>query len=112
MTIAAIYARKSKEQHGVSDEAKSIIRQVARGREYALRKGWAVADEEYVCGDDGISGAEFESRDGLMRLLAALTPQPPFGVLIVMSKDRLGREQYESVYHLKRLAQAGVRVFE
>ena len=112
MTIAAIYARKSKTQHGVSDEAKSIVRQITRGKEYAAGKSWAVADEEYVCADDGISGAEFESRDGLMRLLAALKPNPPFDVLIMMSKDRLGREQYESAYNLKRFAQAGVRVFE
>ncbi len=42
----------------------------------------------------------------------ALTPKPPFNVLIVMNKDRLGREQYQSAYSLKRLAQAGVHVFE
>ena len=32
---------------------------------YAERKGWTVADD-HVYVDDGISGAEFENRPGLM----------------------------------------------
>jgi hypothetical protein len=38
--IAAIYARKSTEQHGVSDDAKSVTRQVDHARLFAKRKGW------------------------------------------------------------------------
>ena len=41
--IAAIYARKSTDQN-VSDEEKSITRQVAHSRAYAVKKGWTVAD--------------------------------------------------------------------
>jgi DNA invertase Pin-like site-specific DNA recombinase len=37
-------------------------------------KGWAVATE-HVYVDDGISGAEFAKRPGLLRLINALTPQ-------------------------------------
>ena len=42
----------------VSDEAKSVTRQIEHARVYAIRKGWTVDDAQiYV--DDGISGAEF-----------------------------------------------------
>jgi hypothetical protein len=48
-----------------------------RGRAYALKKGWTVAEEHvYV---DGISGAEFERRPGLMALMGSLKPRPPRG---------------------------------
>jgi DNA invertase Pin-like site-specific DNA recombinase len=59
--IAAVYARKSTEQTGVSDGQKSIARQVEHARAYAAGKGWIVADE-HISVDDGISGAEFANR--------------------------------------------------
>ena len=74
--IAAIYARKSTEQHGVSDEEKSVTRQVEHGKAYAAKKGWTVSDE-HIYSDDGISGAEFVKRPRLARLLNALTPNHP-----------------------------------
>ncbi len=106
----ALYARKSSEQRGVSDEAKSVSRQIAHGRAFAVQRGWSVPDE-CVFDDDGVSGAEFERRPGLVRLLEALEPRPRFQVLIVSSMDRLGREQFETNYLLKRITTAGVRVF-
>lgn len=66
--IAAIYCRKSTEQHGVSDDQKSIARQIEHARDYAQRKGWHVANE-HVYTDDGISGAEFANRPGFLRLV-------------------------------------------
>ena len=57
--IAAIYARKSTEQNGVADEARSVTRQIDHAKDYAERKGWMV-DEAAVFVDDGISGAEFK----------------------------------------------------
>ena len=42
--IAVIYARKSTEQN-VSDEEKSVTRQVEHARAYAVKKGWTVAEE-------------------------------------------------------------------
>ena len=107
--IAAIYARKSTDQR-VADEQKSVTRQIAHARAYAARQGWTVADA-YVYVDDGISGAEFARRPGFMRLLNALTPRPPFQALIVSEVSRLGREQLETGYALKQLAEAGVRIF-
>ncbi len=107
--IAAIYARKSTEQNGVADEQKSVTRQIDHARAYAISKGWVVADE-HVYVDDGISGAEFENRPGFVRLLKALKPAT-FTILIVSELSRLGREQLETGYALKRLSVAGVRVF-
>ena len=108
--IAAIYARKSTEQNGVGEEAKSVTRQIEHARAYAATKGWTVA-EAHVYVDDGISGAEFAKRPGLVRLINALRPRPPFQVLVMSEESRLGREQIETAYLLKQLITAGVRVF-
>ena len=108
--IAAIYARKSTEQTGTAEEAKSVTRQIDHARAYAAAKGWTVAEAQiYV--DDGISGAEFAKRPGLVRLINALSPRPPFQVLVMSEESRLGREQIETAYLLKQLITAGVRVF-
>src|SRR5712692_5880479 len=108
--IAAIYARRSTEQRGVPDEERSVTRQIAHARAYAARKGWTVA-EDHLYADDGISGAEFLIRPGFVRLMHALTPRPPFEVLIMSEESRLGREQIETAYALKQIMDAGVRVF-
>jgi site-specific DNA recombinase len=108
--IAAIYARKSTEQFGVADEQKSVARQVDHARAYAERKGWAVADN-YIYVDDGVSGAEFSTRPGLIRVLNALQPRSPFDVLIMMDSSRLGREMIETNYALLQIVNAGVGVF-
>ena len=107
---AAVYARKSTDQNGVADEAKSVTRQIDHARAYAKLKGWNVADA-HVYSDDGVSGAEFAKRPGFLRLMNALKPTPPFDVLIMSEESRLGREAIETAYALKQLVQAGVRVF-
>jgi site-specific DNA recombinase len=108
--IAAIYARKSTDQN-VSDEEKSIARQVEHARAFAARRGWRVA-EEHVYIDDGISGAEFVRRPGLTALLAALRARPaPVQVVITMELSRLGREQTDTAIVLREIIRAGVRVF-
>ena len=108
--IAAIYARKSTEQPGITDAEKSVTRQIDHARTYATRKGWIVADE-HIYVDDGISGAEFANRPGFLRLMNVLRPKPPFQVLIMSEESRLGRESIETAYALKQLVTAGVRVF-
>ena len=107
---AAIYARKSTDQNGIAEEAKSVTRQVDHARAYAKGKGWTVADA-HVYVDDGISGAEFAKRPDFLRLMNALKPAPPFDILIMSEESRLGRESIETAYALKQLVQAGVRVF-
>jgi site-specific DNA recombinase len=108
--IAAVYARKSTEQHEVAEDARSVTRQIERATQYAGTKGWVVA-AEHIYSDDGISGAEFEKRPGFLRLMNALRPRAPFRVLIMSEESRLGREQIETAYALKQLITAGVRVF-
>jgi DNA invertase Pin-like site-specific DNA recombinase len=51
--IAAVYARKSTEPN-VSEDAKSVTRQLEHARAFATERGWTIL-EEYV--DDGVSGA-------------------------------------------------------
>lgn len=87
--IATIYARKSTDQAGMDDEQKSVTRQIEHAREYAVRKGWTVA-ESRVFVDDGISGAEFANRPGFVRLINSLKPRPIFNVLIMSEELRLG----------------------
>src|SRR5499433_1918738 len=108
--IAAIYARKSTEQNGVSDEDKSVTRQIEHAKAYAAKKGWTVSDE-IIFEDDGISGPEFVKRPGFLRLMNALKPKPAFQFLIMSEESRLGREQIETAYALKQIIDAGVRVF-
>ncbi len=110
VVIAAIYVRKSTEQSGVSDDQRSVARQIDHARQYAARKGWAV-DAAHVYVDDGISGAEFTNRPGFVRLMTALKPRPAFQALVMSEESRLGREAIETAYALKQLVQAGVRVF-
>jgi site-specific DNA recombinase len=107
---ASIYARKSNDQSSVSDDQRSVARQVEHARAYAARKGWAVADE-HVYIDEGISGAEFANRPGFVRLMNELKPRAPFQILVMSEESRLGREAIETAYALKQLVQAGVRVF-
>ncbi len=108
---AAIYARKSTDEPGKAQEAKSVVQQVAVARAFAEKRGYTVV-EEHVYVDDRISGAEFEKRRGLQRLLRALDPVPPFDVLIVEEQKALGRETSETQYLLKKFDMAGVDVVE
>jgi len=108
--IAAIYARKSTDQSGVADEAKSVRRQIDHSQDYAQRKGWTV-DESLIFVDDGISGAECANRPGFVRLMNALKPRPSFQVLVMSEESRLGREAIETAYALKQLMTAGVHVW-
>ena len=108
--IAAIYARKSTEQHGVSEEEKSVTRQIAHAKAYALKKGWTVPDE-LIFVDDGISGAEFVKRPGFIGLMNTLKPKPPCQFLVMSEESRLGREAIETSYVLKQIIDAGVRLF-
>jgi DNA invertase Pin-like site-specific DNA recombinase len=108
--IAAIYARKSTEQNGVSNDQKSVTRQIEHATAYALKKSWTVS-EDHIYTDDGISGAEFVKRPGFIRPMNALKPAPPFQILIMNEESRLGREQIKTAYALQRLTDTGVQVW-
>jgi site-specific DNA recombinase len=109
--IAAIYARKSTNDSDKAPDARSNDRQIAHARLFISKNGWRVADE-CIYSDDGISGAEFDKRPGLARLLNALASRPPFQVLVVSEISRLGREQFQMGYVLGQVARSGVQLFE
>jgi site-specific DNA recombinase len=108
--ICAIYARKSTEQIGVAEDAKSVMRQIEGAKLYAAKKGWAL-DDALVFADDGFSGAEFERRPGFQRLKETLKCRSHIQALIVLDESRLGRESVETAHILKQFSLAGVRVF-
>src|SRR5688500_15155079 len=109
--IAAIYARKSTEQNGVADDAKSVNRQIEHARRFAATQGWSIK-EDSVFVDDGISGAKFGvDRPGLARLLNALKPRPQFDVIIMSEVSRVGREQTQTGHVFGEIHRAGVRAF-
>ena len=108
--IAAIYARKSTEQTGTTEEARSVARQIERATAFATSKGWTVS-EEHVYVDDGVSGALFDkSRAGYQRLMAALE-RPRFQALVMSEPSRLGRESVATSAALQRITEAGVEVW-
>ena len=109
--IAAIYARKSTEQTGVSEDQKSVARQIEHAMAYAAKKGWTVPSE-LIFVDDGISGAEFVKRPGFLSTNEwRMQPKPTFQFLIMSEESRLGREAIETSYALKQIIDAGVRLF-
>lgn len=96
--------------HPVGKFAKILItRQREHGHQYAAKAGWTVEDR-YIYSDDNISGAEYERRPGLQGLLAALSPKPPFQVLIVSEVSRLGRDTVMNLMIIKRLRDAGITI--
>ena len=125
---AAVYARKSTkhdrrqsahspahptDQLGAvgsraADDQKSVTRQIEGGRSLGASRGWALAAQHVYC-DDGISGAEFSARPGLMQMMAAAARRE-FDVLIISESSRLGREQIETAFVLKKLHMSGVKV--
>jgi DNA invertase Pin-like site-specific DNA recombinase len=101
--IAALYARKS-----TDDGGESVARQVEHGLAFAKAQGWTIPSD-LVFTDDGISGAEFEKRPGLVLLLNRLPTRgpAPFQILVVSEISRLGREQFQTGYILSQLAGCG-----
>lgn len=108
---AAIYARKSNDDDR-NEENKSITRQRERAIAFAESKGWTV-DPEHVFEDDGISGAEFERRPGLLRMMAAVMqkPRPAFDVVVMSEISRLGRDMVHNAVAIGKIRDAGVRIF-
>ena len=104
--IAAVYARKSTEQN-VSDDAKSVTRQMEHARAFAAEHGWPIL-EEYV--DDGVSGALATKLLGRARMIAAAAEEK-FTVLIVRDVDRLSRNDEELPGIIYSLRDAGVEVW-
>lgn len=110
--IAAIYARKSTEQHGRSDEEKSVTRQIENAHAFAATQGWSVA-EDHIYADDAVSGADVRKLRAKQRLLDVIrSGAAPFQVLIMQKSDRLSRRDgADALVELKSIAKAGVQVW-
>src|SRR5712691_10325116 len=111
MMIAAIYARKSTEQRGVDEEAKSVQTQIANARSFALEKGWTV-DERHIYFDDAVSGADVRRLKARQQLLDVIKRGAPFQVLIVREQSLFSRRDGDEAFgELKQIARAGVEVW-
>ena len=110
ITAAALYVRKSTDEGDKATDAKSVTRQKDNGIAYATAHGWTL-NPSHIYSDDGVSGAEFDKRPGLQALLKALTPTPPFQVLIVSETSRLGRNTFKTLDVIQQLTEHGVRLF-
>jgi len=96
-TRAALYARVS------TLTGQNPEMQLAELREYASRRGWAIADE-YV--DRGISGAK-ESRPALNRLMRD-AHRRRFDAVVVWKLDRFARSLKQLVNALAEMEALGV----
>ncbi len=114
--IAGAFARKSNEQQGRDDDAKSVTRQVERAREYAAKMGWQF-DERFVFIDDAVSGAEWAARAGwnaLKKAVGAGDPNadvPPFQVLIVANQSRIGRDSTRTPHEITQIEECDVQIW-
>ena len=99
---AAIYARKSTEQKGVADDAKSVTRQIAHAKAFALTKGWKTDDR--MCLRTTASVGRSSTGVGLASpVWPRLKPKPPFRVPIVSEQKTIGREMSETAYLIIQL---------
>lgn len=112
MKVAAIYARKSTEQVGVADDAKSVARQVENARAFAEANGFSVADE-HIYVDDGVSGAAALAKlRSKGRLLADIDAGPKFTALIMQARDRFSRRDGDEAFgEMKAIDRAGVTIW-
>jgi DNA invertase Pin-like site-specific DNA recombinase len=76
---------------------------------YATQKGWAVT-EEHIYVDPGVSGVQYDTRPGLVRLLNVVRSRPPFQVLLVADASRLGRDPIKTANVLEQIGNAGVQI--
>jgi DNA invertase Pin-like site-specific DNA recombinase len=103
---AAIYCRKSNDDDHQTEANKSVERQRDHALAYAAKKGWTV-EPQHIFVDDGISGAEFKKRPGLLRLLNSVRE---FDVVVVSELSRIGREQTQTAQVLAEIYGKGRRV--
>jgi len=83
---AAIYARRSTDEHQVA----SLDVQVEEATRYILEKGWSL-DPTNVFVDDAKSRAEFKKRPGLIAMINAAECRPrPFDIIVTRDETRLG----------------------
>ena len=105
MLRAAIYARRSTDQH----QEASLEVQLEEARRYIARKGWLV-EESALFIDDAISRAEFKKRPGLFAMLNA-AERREFDVVVTRDETRLGGDTNRTTLLIQDLLDHGVQLF-
>ncbi len=102
---AAIYARYSTDRQSTT----SIDDQVRKCRQYAGAHGLEIAEDQ-VYADQAISGVGADRAELRRMLDRALSPAPPFEVILVDDTSRLSRTTEDALTIFKRLNFAGVKL--
>jgi site-specific DNA recombinase len=109
---AAIYARKSTLQRG-DEETKSIARQVADARAFAVRLALPPIDDRHIYADDAVSGADVKNLRARARLIADVEAGKIDTVIMVDMSRFSRREGHEVVAELEQVARkAAVHFYE
>ena len=112
--IATGYFRKSSGEADATEDARSTTVQLDSAKREAEQQGWTwICDPSLVFDEgDGKSGADFVSRPALKRLLASLSPHPPFDVVIVRDISRLSRgTAAQTLGVVSRIEDASVKIW-
>jgi site-specific DNA recombinase len=105
MTRAAIYARRSTDEH----QEASLDVQLEEARLSCDSKGWSV-DERHVFLEDAVSRAEFVNRPALNAMKLAAFAKA-FDVIVVRDETRLGGDMIRTMMLLQELTDLQVRVY-
>lgn len=106
MTLrAAIYARRSTEEH----QQDSLETQIDGARRWIAARGWSVADA-HVFTDSGISRAEFVKRPALLAMLGG-AKRRDFDVVVMRDDTRLGGDMLRTSLLVQDLAEHGVELW-
>lgn len=105
MTRAAIYARRSTDEH----QAASLDVQLGEARTYCESRGWAV-EEAHVFIEDAVSRAEFVKRPALIRMLNAAKDNE-FDVIVVRDETRLGGDVTRTGLLIQDILEAGCQLY-
>ena len=101
---AAIYARKSNADKR-SEVNKSTKRQIEHAVKYAQSRNYTV-EKSHIFFDDGVSGAEFLERPGLLSLMSRIDE---FDAVILSEISRLGRDMYRNAIVIDDIISKGKR---
>ena len=105
MMQAAIYARRSTEEH----QEASLDVQVSEATRYINEKGWSL-DPSHVYIDDAVSRAEFKKRPGLIALLNTVEAGL-IDVVVTRDESRLGGDMTRTGLLISDIIDGGARLF-
>jgi len=105
MTRAAVYARRSTDEH---QEASLDVQQEEALR-YAQSKGWSV-HPAHIYLEDAVSRAEFKKRPPLIAMMNA-AEAGAFDAVIARDETRLGGDTFRTGILIQNLIDCGVRLF-